>query len=441
MMRSMYSAVSGLKAHQTRMDVIGNNIANVNTVAYKSQSMTFSEVFYQTTQIASGPNAETGKGGTNAMQIGLGSSVGSISTAISSEGGSERTDNAFDLKIGGSSFFIVNSAGNTFFTRAGNFKVDESGALVTPGGANVMGWQVDESGNAKRDLVSKLYVNSPDVAYTSPERTSSVTVTGNLNAGSKDTSTTTINFYDSLGNSYQATVNLVYAGVQGDNTQYTIEPVSVSKNGKPTDLTFTASAPLSFNTLTGLADASNSDIKLTFSNNGTASDAIEGVDLRVIGESETSPVLTMDASGITMFSEKTNLNSELGINGLGKGKAVGKMTSVGVDSSGYIVASYSNGVTKNIGQIAVASFSNPEGLQKEGDNLYSATLNSGTFDGIGQDVTEGDGSISSGVFEMSNVDLSSEFTNLITTQRGYQANSRIITVSDTLLEELINLKR
>ena len=151
MMRSMYSAVSGLKAHQTRMDVIGNNIANVNTVAYKSQSMTFSEVFYQTTQIASGPNAETGKGGTNAMQIGLGSSVGSISTAISSEGGSERTDNAFDLKIGGSSFFIVNSAGNTFFTRAGNFKVDESGALVTTGGANVMGWQVDESGNAKRE--------------------------------------------------------------------------------------------------------------------------------------------------------------------------------------------------------------------------------------------------------------------------------------------------
>ena len=128
----------------------------------------------------------------------------------------------------------------------------------------------------------------------------------------------------------------MYAGVKGDNTQYTIEPVSVSKNGKPTDLTFTASAPLSFNTLTGLADASNSDIKLTFSNNGTASDAIEGVDLRVIGESETSPVLTMDASGITMFSEKTNLNSELGINGLGKGKAVGKMTSVGVDSSGYI---------------------------------------------------------------------------------------------------------
>ena len=142
-----------------------------------------------------------------------------------------------------------------------------------------------------------------------------------------------------------------------------------------------------------------------------------------------------------LYADKTSIKGDLGIDGVGKGKAVGKMTSVGIDNSGYIVASYSNGDTKNIGQIAVATFSNPEGLQKEGENLYSATLNSGTFDGIGEDVTTSDGSISSGVLEMSNVDLSSEFTNMITTQRGYQANSRIITVSDTLLEELINLKR
>ena len=441
MMRSMYSAVSGLKAHQTRMDVIGNNIANVNTVAFKSQSMTFSEVFYQTTQTASGPNAESGKGGTNAKQIGLGSSVGSISTAISSEGASERTDNAFDLKIGGSAFFIVNSAGNTFFTRAGNFKVDESGALVTSAGANVMGWQVDETGKAVKDVVSKLYVNSPEFAYTSPQRTSAVNFTGNINASSKDTITTTLNFYDSLGNSFQATVNLDYAGVQGDNTQYTMTCVGVSKNGNPTDLTFTASGPLSFNTLTGLADQSNANIQLTFSNDATLSQTNENIDLRTIGESETSPVLTLSASGVTMYADKTSIKGDLGIDGVGKGKAVGKMTSVGIDNSGYIVASYSNGDTKNIGQIAVATFSNPEGLQKEGENLYSATLNSGTFDGIGEDVTTSDGSISSGVLEMSNVDLSSEFTNMITTQRGYQANSRIITVSDTLLEELINLKR
>ncbi len=117
------------------------------------------------------------------------------------------------------------------------------------------------------------------------------------------------------------------------------------------------------------------------------------------------------------------------------------MTAVGIDNSGCIVASYSNGDTKTIGQIAVTSFSNPEGLEKVGENLYQSTLNSGEFDGIGEDVTASDGKISSGVLEMSNVDLSSEFTTMITTQRGYQANSRIITVSDTMLEELINLKR
>ena len=119
MMRSLFSGVSGIRAHQTRMDVIGNNIANVNTVAYKSQSMTFNEVFYQTTQTATGPNATTGRGGTNAKQIGLGSSVGAISTSITSEGSTERTDNATDLAItGANAFFIVSSGGETFFTRA-----------------------------------------------------------------------------------------------------------------------------------------------------------------------------------------------------------------------------------------------------------------------------------------------------------------------------------
>lgn len=441
MMRSLYSAVSGLKAHQTRMDVIGNNIANVNTVAYKSQSMTFTEVFYQTTQTASGPNAETGKGGTNAMQIGLGSSVGAIATAISTEGAAERTDNPYDLKISGKAFFIVNDTGNTYFTRAGNFTVDESGALVTAGGANVMGWQVDEDGAVVKDLVSPLYVTSPKFTYTSPDRTSAVSMNGNLNASSTETVTTTMNFFDSLGNSYQATVNLEYAGVQGDNTQYAIKPVSISKNGQPSDLTLQADKMLSFNTLTGLADEGNKDIKLTLSNDATLSQTNVNVDIRTVGEDENNPVLTLDASGITMYADNTALKSATGIDGKGAGKAVGTMTSVGIDNSGKIVASYSNGDTKTIGQIAVTTFANPEGLQKEGTNLYSATLNSGTFDGIGEDISASDGSISSGVLEMSNVDLSSEFTTMITTQRGYQANSRIITVSDSMLEELINLKR
>ena len=160
MMRSMFSAVSGLKAHQTKMDVIGNNIANVNTVAFKSQSVTFSDVYYQTTQTATGPNTETGAGGTNPMQIGTGSSVASISTAITTQGAPERTDSPYDLQISGDAFFIVNNQGNTYFTRAGNFKLDEEGALVTSEGANVMGWQVDEDGVVQKDLVSALHVPS-----------------------------------------------------------------------------------------------------------------------------------------------------------------------------------------------------------------------------------------------------------------------------------------
>lgn len=445
MMRSLYSAVSGLKAHQTRMDVIGNNIANVNTVAYKSQSMTFTEVFYQTTQTATGPNAETGKGGTNAMQIGLGSSVGSISTAISTEGASERTDNALDLSISGDSFFIVNSAGNTYFSRAGNFKMDQSGALVTSSGANVMGWQVDENGAVIKDRVSNLYVMSPQFTYTTPIKTTAVSATGNIDARSKEDVTTTLNFYDTLGNSYQATVTLQYDEANSGNgtTNYTMVGASISKNGEPTTLELECSGQLEFNSLTGapITDMANLSITLT------DPDGTNNIESIGTSTSATTSTLAFDATGLTMLADKTAIKGVLGIKDAstgvyeGAGKAVGKMTAYGIDNSGRIVASYSNGDTKTIGQIAVTSFANPAGLEKVGDNLYSSTLNSGEFDGIGEDVSASDGKITSGVLEMSNVDLSSEFTTMITTQRGYQANSRIITVSDTLLEELINLKR
>ena len=204
MMRSLFSGVSGLKVHQTKMDVIGNNIANVNTVAYKSNSVTFSEVFYQTTQSASGPNAETGKGGTNAMQIGLGSNVGAISQNIETEGASQRTDNPFDLKISGQSFFIVENAGATYFTRAGNFTVDESGKLVTASGLAVMGWGTDAEGDILKSNVKPLYLKNPDDQYTPPEPTTANTITGNINkedqAFAKTGGYTSFNlkFFDSL---------------------------------------------------------------------------------------------------------------------------------------------------------------------------------------------------------------------------------------------------
>lgn len=445
MMRSLFSAVSGLKAHQTKMDVIGNNIANVNTVAYKAQNVTFGDVYYQTTQTATGPNATSGKGGTNAKQIGLGSSVGAISTAIQNQGVTERTDNPWDLCISGDAFFVVESAGNTYFTRSGDFKTDLDGALVTQGGAHVMGWKVDENGDIVKDKVQPLYVTSSEYMYTAPAKTTAVEIKGNVDARSKSDSVFTVNFFDTLGNEYQAALTLSYVdpaggGTADDRTSYQITGSTVTINSVPTTLQVTTDQFIEFNKTTGAAMESNANITLTLTDTDPDNSGIIMDNIGTPAADGTSTI-TMSATGLTMFADATDIKGYKGIDKVGAGKAVGKMTSVGINESGAIVASYSNGDTRTIGQIAVTTFPNPSGLEKVGDNLYAATLNSGSFDGIGQDITESDGKISSGYLEMSNVDLADQFTSMITTQRGYQANSRIITVSDSMLEELINLKR
>lgn len=440
MMRSLFSAVSGLKAHQTKMDVIGNNIANVNTVAYKSQSVTFGDVYYQTTQVATGPNEASGKGGTNAKQIGLGSTVGAISVDPTAQGASERTDNTWDLMISGDKFFVVSNAGNTYFTRAGDFTTDLDGAIVTQSGANVMGWKADADGNIIKDRVQALYATSPEYTYTAPAATTGVTITGNVDSRETGDIAYTVNFYDSLGNEYQATLNLTYDSkdAAAGTTGYNVVGGSVTMNGQPTELSVSCDSQVVFNTNTGASMVGNAGLALTFTDNSADGSG----NIANIGTNNgNTSTINLDASGLTMYAAASNINATMGINGTGAGKAVGKMTSVGVNEAGQIVASYSNGDTKKIGQIAVASFTNPSGLEKVGDNLYAATLNSGSFDGIGEDISESSGKITSGYLEMSNVDLADQFTNMITTQRGYQANSRIITVSDTMLEELINLKR
>ena len=440
MMRSLFSAVSGLKAHQTKMDVIGNNIANVNTVAYKSQSVTFGDVYYQTTQVATGPNEASGKGGTNAKQIGLGSTVGAISVDPTAQGASERTDNTWDLMISGDKFFVVSNAGNTYFTRAGDFTTDLDGAIVTQSGANVMGWKADADGNIIKDRVQALYATSPEYTYTAPAATTGVTITGNVDSRETGDIAYTVNFYDSLGNEYQATLNLTYDSkdAAAGTTSYNVVGGSVTMNGQPTELSVSCDSQVVFNTNTGASMVGNAGLALTFTDNSADGSG----NIANIGTNNgNTSTINLDASGLTMYAAASKINATMGINGTGAGKAVGKMKSVGVNEAGQIVASYSNGDTKKIGQIAVASFTNPSGLEKVGDNLYAATLNSGSFDGIGEDISESSGKITSGYLEMSNVDLADQFTNMITTQRGYQANSRIITVSDTMLEELINLKR
>ncbi|MCQ2494974.1 MAG: flagellar hook protein FlgE [Lachnospiraceae bacterium] len=478
MMRSLYSGVSGLKVHQTKMDVIGNNISNVNTVGFKSSQVNFSDILYQTSSAASGPNTTTGTAGVNAKQIGLGANVASITSSMTVSGGSQRTDNALDIMIEGEQFFIVNNGSRNLFTKAGAFNVDANGVLCNSSGCKVMGWQVDplDSQKCVQDTVSELKVMAPETMYIEPLPTENTYFSGNIDY--KDTQlqsdtgkTTTMAFYDNLGQSYMAIMKLQQSPDAQNAYKVSVTDILDSKGDSifvqktvedDGSITYGASAITSF-IFGGDGDSFSAEVD----EEGNVSIDMEGVDLifdsetgkfSSVGaeeggksvffrvESDPSPfkMITCDFSSMTMYasSGSSTFKSARGdLNGYGAGKPQGNMTGMSVDVSGRIYGSYDNGDTKLLCQIAVASFANPAGLEAVGSSLFATTMNSGDFDGVGQDVSLSGGKMNTGVLEMSNVDLSTEFTSMITTQRGFQANSRIITTSDTLLEELINLKR
>ena len=453
MMRSLYSGVAGLKTHQTRMDVIGNNIANVNTTAYKSQSMTFSDLMYQTTQAASGANPTTGVGGINARQIGLGAKTSAIKTAITTQGASQTTNDPFDIMITGDSFFIVNNGQNNYFTRDGSFYVDGAGNLaMTSTGYNVMGWQVDpnDASAIKQDTVSALRVMTTENMTYPPEATKSARISGIIDKNDTNVNATAgkimnLEFYDNQGYKYTAKLSVHSTKTDG---QFTVKLDDILDSKGKTVLADKSKASLQQNNADVKDPVLEFDLKNgSFKNVGTAGAQTAASTLTLHFDTGTFPSFT----DITIdFSKCSNLNNNGSstvspirgdAKGNGAGRKVGEMSGIEIQKDGMIYANYDNGCSRLLGQIAVATFANASGLAKEGDNLYSATQNSGDFDGIGTDITTGGGYMNTGVLEMSNVDLSSEFTEMITTQRGFQANSRIITVSDTLLEELTNLKR
>ena len=549
MMRSMYSAVSGLKTHQTRMDVIGNNIANVNTVAFKSSSVTFSDILYQTTSNASGANATTGTGGVNAKQIGLGTTAAATKVSITSAGASETTGNPFDIRLtdkNSTNFFIVNNGSENVFTRSGSFYVDGSGNLcMSSTGYTVMGWQVDETtGEIRKDTVSALRIMQEKNLTSAPEATTQATIAGVLDENDTDVKNDAgrvmnLNFYDNLGYQYTAKFAIKSTGTDG---KYTVELTSVldsnnqnitakltkkqmsqlfgnyqadatlgqyglakgvkfnaannqyEKDGKKyqksaKDLTVFEEVNNPTNTVSiteifsGITTTIANNIKNKTNNYNVAFDQTTGqatvtgertsYDLvfdtstgkfASIGGENPSVMLNMAAlssglintngnfQNITVdFSQclnyenggKSTIGADAGATDgtTGKGRKLGAMTGIFIDTSGRIYGTYDNGNTELLGQIAVAQFSNASGLEKVGESCYRTTLNSGEFDGIGVEISADGSSMTTGELEMSNVDLSSEFTSMITTQRGFQANSRVITTSDTLLEELVNLKR
>lgn len=477
MMRSLFAGVAGLKTHQTRMDVIGNNIANVNTTAYKSQSMVFSDLMYQTTQAASGANAETGVGGINARQIGLGSKTGAIKTAITTQGAAQSTNDPFDIMITGEAFFIVNNGSENLFTRDGSFYIDGAGNLaMTSTGYNVMGWQLDPTDTSgmsiKKDTVSPLKIMTTenmtyDPAATTKARIAGIVDKNDTNVNSPDGKIMNLDFYDSQGYKYTAKLSL-HAIDKDAGTFYVklddvldSKGVSIVPTGVKIEDVITFNAGGTQVTTDGQAPAGDGSNVVTnaailqFDNTKKGafqfvnSDGNKSITLAFPGNADvTYPAfssISIDFSG----TQNLNNNNSSTItplrgdaDGQGAGRKVGNMSGVSIQKDGKIFCTYDNGMRKLVGQIAVATFANASGLAKEGDNLYSATQNSGDFDGIGQDITDdGTGYMNTGVLEMSNVDLAAEFTEMITTQRGFQANSRIITVSDTLLEELTNLKR
>lgn len=552
MMRSMYSAVSGLKTHQTRMDVIGNNIANVNTVAFKSSSVTFSDILYQTTSNASGANATTGTGGVNAKQIGLGTTAAATKVSITSAGASETTGNPFDIRLtdkNSTNFFIVNNGSENVFTRSGSFYVDGSGNLcMSSTGYTVMGWQVDETtGEIRKDTVSALRIMQEKNLTSAPEATTQATIAGVLDENDADVKSDAgkvmnLNFYDNLG--YQYTAKFAIKATAKDG-EYTVELTSIldSNNKNITEgftqaqmkeifgntdtettiASYSTTLPncgYTYDTTTGklktnpggvdvdinddgkLNDGSGKTIKDVFGvsdgnlkniqNSAQANNTdYEFKDVKNADGTHSYQVVKKSATNLLKFNTEdgkfssigggTNKSVELNLNTTslnangnfaninvdfsqclnyehggkstigadagatdgttGKGRKLGAMTGIFIDTSGRIYGTYDNGNTELLGQIAVAQFSNASGLEKVGESCYRTTLNSGEFDGIGVEISADGSSMTTGELEMSNVDLSSEFTSMITTQRGFQANSRVITTSDTLLEELVNLKR
>ncbi len=409
MMRSMFSAISGLRAHQMMMDVVGNNIANVNTQGFKASMVTFQESL---SQLFQAPGAGgNGSGGSNPIQVGLGVEVGAVD-GIFSQGASQVTGRKTDVAIQGSGFFIVQDGGEQFFTRAGAFSFDADGNLTTAGGQIVQGWVTDPTTGITNTQSPVASLTMPLAQVIDPVVTTEVTIGGNLpsDLAVGDSSAVSINVYDSLGNAQELTVTMTKTASNAWTATGTINGTAVTLS--PAAMTFDSSGNL---TSAGTIAVSG------YTPPGAAAMAF---DL----ELGTGAPLVQFAGNDSMEA----LDQD--------GNAIGVLRDFAIADDGTIVGQFSNGWTRTLGQLALATFNNPNGLVRVGDSNFQASINSGGAR-IGEANTADRGTLAAGTLEMSNVELAREFTNLIIAQRGFQANSRIITASDEILQDLVNMKR
>lgn len=389
MLRSLYSGISGLRSHQTMLDITGNNIANVNTTAFKSSAVQFQDTLSQLVQGAGRPAAATG--GTNPAQVGLGVQVAGITTNVT-QGSAQMTGRGTDMMIDGDGYFVLRRGDEVLYSRAGSFDFDASGRLVSPDGALVQGWTA---------VGGTIPAGGPTAPITLP-----------LNAVAGAVMTTTAGFGG----------NLPDDAAVGTTLTREIEVFDAAGAGRMLTATFTRAA--------GQWDVSIDD----------GSGAVTGALTFAGGVLTSSPALTVggvsvDLTTLTGYAGPTTVSAS------GQdGRDAGTLQSFSLGRDGSIIGSFSNGSTQVLAQLALANFVNPVGLEKAGASSYRATVNSGQAQ-LGTAGSAGLGSIIGSSLEMSNVDLSQEFTNLIVAQRGFQANARIITTSDEVLQELTNLKR
>ncbi|MDP4161460.1 MAG: flagellar hook-basal body complex protein [Bacillota bacterium] len=406
MLRSLYSGISGMKNFQTKLDVIGNNIANVNTYGFKKGRVTFKDTMNQTISGASG--AQNNRGGINPMQVGLGSTVASIDNVMT-QSSMQTTGRSLDLAVAGDGYFVVKQGNAQEYTRAGNFYLDNNGTLVNGDGMKVQSYN--------NGVLKDITVNVNSVLPA--KQTNQIEMKGNLPTDAKGSSNLVqqIKVVDDKGLEHVLDLKIQpqdpAAGTWNfsfiDNT-LPVDPANPTANVVSQTITIPAYDP------NNPPSSKSFTLKL---NDGTG--AVKNFTINMPIKDLTKNAGSLDATAIP------------------DGNTQGTLDSFNIGSSGEINGVFSNGLVLQLGQLALAKFTNPSGLSKAGSNLFQETVNSGTANinvaGVGR------GTIASGELEMSNVDLSEEFTDMIVAQRGFQANTKIITTSDDILQELINLKR
>ncbi|MDE3106370.1 MAG: flagellar hook protein FlgE [Acidobacteriota bacterium] len=408
-MGSFSIALTGLEADTVQLNTIGNNLANLNTSAFKTQNSAFEDLFYQ----------QIGTSGSNdAIQVGVGTRVSQTVTNYT-QGSLSTTGNSTDMALSGAGFFVVQQAGSQQLTRAGNFELDSSGNLITMQGASVMGYGATAGVvNTNSGLVPlQMPVGTTQAAHA----TSNVTLTANLNAGATvgTSFTSPVTVYDSLGTTHSATITYTLASPNTWNYAIALPAGDATGvTGNTGTLTFNSSGQLvtpasnvSSGTFTGLTDgASNLSFKWNL----------------------------YDAKGNPLITQSTAASSTTATNQ--DGFASGVYQSFSVDASGVITASFSNGQTEAVGQVAVASIANQQGLVLAGNNNYTTSPASG-LPSIGLAGTGGRGTIVGSALEQSNVDISSEFADLIVAQRAFEANSKTMTTFDTVTQDTLGMIR